>query len=112
MSEFYYSEAGDDMNFVSPLSLTQDNNILDINMFVTQPFSTYFKDTSKPMYVYYGYAYEMLRLYESGNKHILWIRADKQDAFEDCLERSKYHTCIVDPSFPTFRSLLIMKRSG
>jgi hypothetical protein len=82
----------------------EDSKILDITMFVTQPFSARI-DMSKPVFVYFGSSYAELRNRET-SANITWIWADQHDAYQHCLCQSKTYVCVVDPSFQTFRSLI------
>jgi hypothetical protein len=85
------------------------HTILDIKLFESQPFSTCI-DMSKPIYVYFGSGYEWMRNRETGS-NIKWIRAEQHDAILDCMRHVQTCVCIVDSSFPTFRSLLASRGS-
>ena len=103
MSELYVdpSPCNSDNEYESP---SNNKKILNITMFATQPFSSRI-DMSKPVYVYFGNTYSSLRTIETSS-NITWISAEQHDAFKDCITRSQNFVCIVDPSIPTFSSLV------
>lgn len=101
MSELYIDHSDEDHD-------TAGCEILDIQLFESQPFASKI-DPKKTIFVYFGIGWEFLRNREYKTSNVVWIRAEARHAYTDCLhnvQTGKNCVCVVDSSFPTFRSLM------
>ncbi len=102
MSELYIDHSDEEHNATGC-------EVLDIKLFESQPFASRI-DPKKIIFVYFGIEWEFLRNRECNKSNVVWIRAEQINAYTDCLhtiQSGKNCACVVDSSFPTFRSLLV-----
>jgi hypothetical protein len=102
MSELYIEHSDDEHEAAAAVE------VLDIQAFESQPFLSKI-DPKKTIFVYFGMGWEFLRTRECNTSNVVWIRAENQNAYTDCLhhiQTGKNCVCIVDSSFQTFRSLI------
>ena len=106
MSELYIDYSDDEQ--------ASECEVLDIQLFESQPFLSKI-DPEKTIFVYFGIGWKFLRNRECNTSNVIWIPTEGLYAYTDCMHNvktGKNCVCIVDSSFPTFRSLLLQRQQA